>query len=62
MMKKLMTSKLFPVALSLSSTSVLAHTGHLSNETIHGLLHVEHIIALVAVGVIAFLAYTLRDK
>ena len=57
-----MTSKLFPVALSLTSTPVLAHTGHISNEAVHGLLHVEHIIALVAVGVIAFLAYTLRDK
>lgn len=62
MMKRLLTSKLLPVALSLTSTSVLAHTGHMSNEAVHGLLHVEHIIALVAAAAIAFLAYSFRDK
>ncbi len=62
MMKKLMTSKLLAVALSLTSTSVMAHTGHMSNEAVHGLLHIEHIIALAAAGVIVFLAYSFRDK
>jgi len=62
MMKKLLTFKVLPVALSLISTSVLAHTGHMSNEVVHGLLHIEHIIALAAAGVIVFMAYSFRNK
>jgi hypothetical protein len=54
MMKKLLTSKLLPAALSLTSTSVLAHSGHLSNEAVHGLLHIEHIIALAAFVLVAY--------
>jgi hypothetical protein len=63
MMKKSLIFKLLPVALlSLNSTSVLAHSGHLSNATVHGLLHAEHIIALVAAGIIAYLAFAFRGK
>jgi len=57
MMKKLLAS-----TLALSSTSVLAHTGHLSNDSVHGLLHVEHIAALVAVGLIAYLVKVFISK
>ena len=62
MIKKLMTFKLIPAILALSATSAMAHPGHLPSETGHGLLHIEHIIALTAAGVIAYLAYRLRDK
>ncbi len=48
--------------LSLASTAALAHPGHIANETIHGLLHSEHIIALVAVGIIAYALKSLRNK
>ena len=66
-MKRLQLSKLSPALLSLAlllpvSTSVSAHTGHLSNETVHSFLHVEHIIMLVAAGLIVYLVKTLRDK
>ena len=57
MMKKLLAS-----TLALSSTSVLAHTGHLSNDSVHGLLHVEHIATLVAVGLIAYLVKVFISK
>lgn len=62
MIKKLMTFKLIPAILALSATSAIAHPGHLPNETVHGLLHIEHIIALAVAGVIAYLAYRLRNK
>ncbi len=54
-MKKLLIYKLLLVFLSLLSTSALAHTGHLFNETVHGFLHVEHIITLLAVALIVYL-------
>ena len=67
-MKKLLTSKLLMATLSLVATTALfpattlAHSGHLSNETVHGFLHVEHIIALVAVGLITYFVSVLRKK
>ncbi len=54
--------KLLVTILLLTSTSALAHPGHLPVETAHGFLHIEHIIALAAVGVIAFVVTLLRDK
>lgn len=54
--------KLLMMMLSLVSTSSLAHPGHLPVETTHGFLHIEHIIALAAIGVIAFVVTSLRDK
>jgi hypothetical protein len=47
---------------SLGSTAVHAHPGHVAGETLHGLLHIEHIIPLVAAGAIALAVYTLRGK
>ena len=61
-MKKLLTSKLLLVTLFLVSTSAIAHTGHLPNETVHGLLHIEHIIALVAAGLIVYFVSVVRKK
>ncbi len=46
----------------LFSTTVHAHPGHIADETIHSLMHIEHIIPLVAAGAIAFAVYTLRSK
>ena len=53
MMKKLLT-----LTLTLVSTSALAHSGHLPEESVHGLLHIEHIIGLI---VFAFVAYTVAN-
>ncbi len=50
------------VLASLGNTAVHAHPGHIANETVHSLLHIEHIIPLVAAGAIAFAIYTLRGK
>ena len=54
-MKKLLLSKLSLALLLPVSSSALAHTGHLSNESVHGFLHVEHIIMLAAAGLIVYL-------
>jgi hypothetical protein len=62
MMKKLITIKLLPVMLSLASTSALAHPGHMPDETVHGLLHVEHIITLAAAGAIVYLVYRFLNR
>ena len=68
MMKKLLVSKLLLAALSLATTvalfpaTALAHTGHLANETVHGFLHAEHIIAITAIALIAYFVSILRNK
>jgi len=46
----------------LFSSSVMAHTGHLTNESMHSFLHIEHIIALVSIGIIAVAVKKLRHK
>lgn len=66
-MKKLFASKLYLTklslaALSLASTTASAHTGHLANETVHGLLHSEHIITIIAIGFIAYYLTVVRRK
>ena len=61
-MKKLLASKLLLVTLFLVSTSTLAHTGHLSNESVHGFLHIEHIVMLAAVALIVYLIKVSNDK
>jgi hydrogenase/urease accessory protein HupE len=62
-MKKLLLSKyLLLTLLLLLSTSALAHTGHLANESAHGFLHVEHIIMLVAVGLVVYIVKVLSNK
>ena len=61
-MKKLLISTLSLTLLLLVSTSAIAHTGHLSNESVHGLLHVEHIIMLAAAGLIIYLIKVSSNK
>lgn len=61
-MKKLLISKLSLTILLLVSTSAMAHTGHFSNESVHGLLHVEHIIMLAAAGLIIYLIKASSNK
>ena len=62
MMKKLILPILSLTVLSLASTTAFAHTGHISNEAVHGFLHVEHIIAITAIGLIAYFVGVLRNK
>lgn len=61
-MKRSLLAKLSLMLSSLVSTSVFAHTGHLANDSVHGWLHSEHIIALVAIGLTAYLLDVLRRK
>ncbi len=61
-MKRSLLAKLSLMISSLVSTSALAHTGHLANDSVHGFLHSEHIIALVAIGLTAYLVAVLRRK
>ena len=57
-----MMKKLLLIALALTSTSALAHTGHLLNESSHGFFHAEHVIALAIIGIVALFAHRLRNK
>ena len=57
MMKKSLTT-----ILLLTSTSVLAHSGHLTNESAHSFLHTEHIIMLAALGIIAYVIKVFGNK
>jgi hypothetical protein len=50
-----MIKKLLVTILSLTSTSLLAHTGHLPNESVHGFLHIEHIIVIATIALVAYL-------
>ncbi len=61
-MKNLLLSKLSLALLLPFSTSVLAHTGHLPSESVHGFLHVEHIIMLAAAGLVVYLIKVSGNK
>ena len=51
-MKKL----LIPILLSVTN-STYAHTGHITEEAIHSLFHIEHIIIIALVGIVAFIIH-----
>ncbi len=53
-MKRSLLAKSSLMLSSLVSTSVFAHTGHLANESVHGWLHVEHIVAIVTIGLVIY--------
>jgi len=57
-----MMKKLLLTVLALTSTSAQAHTGHLFNESAHGLLHAEHVITLAFIGIVALSIHILRNK
>jgi len=55
--------KIFSILTTvLFSTSAIAHTGHMANESWHSFLHVEHIIALVSMGIVAVAIKKLLNK
>ena len=55
-------SKALALLPMLAAPAVFAHTGHGINESVHGLLHVEHVVALAAAGLIALATFSLRNK
>jgi hydrogenase/urease accessory protein HupE len=61
-MKKILTNLLLTIISVLTSTSALAHTGHLTTESLHSFIHVEHIVLLVMVGLVALSTYISRNK
>jgi len=56
-MKSLAASIYSLAILLLTSTTALAHSGHLPDEPWHGFLHVEHVIVFAVIG---FLVYVLK--
>ena len=54
-MKNIITSLFSIVALLFTAGTALAHTGHIVAESVHGFLHVEHIIMLAAAAIIVYL-------
>jgi hypothetical protein len=61
-MKKILTNLLLTIFSVLISTSALAHTGHLTVDSVHSFIHVEHIVLLVMVGLVALSLYVSRNK
>lgn len=50
------------ILAGLFSPAVHAHPGHVVEQSLHSLLHVEHIIALTAAAVVACTLFFLRKK
>jgi hydrogenase/urease accessory protein HupE len=61
-----MKRKIFMIAsliLATMSPSIsLAHSGHLADESVHHLLHAEHLIIIISIGLIAFTIDVIRRK
>jgi hydrogenase/urease accessory protein HupE len=51
MMKKLILLTCIAVPALVTPTAAFAHAGHSLQEQIHGFLHVEHLLILLAIGV-----------
>lgn len=46
--------KMIIVTTALLSSTAFAHSGHIPDNSVHSLLHIEHVIALTAIVVVAF--------
>ena len=55
-----MMKKLILLVSATAPVTVLAHTGHGIEEQVHGFLHVEHLLTLVAIIAIAAIAKTIK--
>ena len=64
-MKRVERFKLFSflsIMAGLLSPAVYAHPGHVAQQSMHSLLHVEHILTLAAAAVVACIVLVLRNK
>ena len=59
-MKKLLTSTLS--LITMTSGAAIAHSGHMTNESVHGFLHIEHIMALAAIVLTAYLLAKSKNR
>ena len=57
-------TRLTALALSTSMLSPVlhAHPGHIADQSLHSLLHIQHIIALAAAAAFTFALYAWRNK
>ena len=58
-MKRLLTVSSL---LSVASSAAMAHAGHVADESAHGPLHLEHVIVLLIIGVVVYLAKGMKSK
>jgi len=54
--------RLTGLLLLAAPATVFAHPGHLANEQVHGLLHGEHIVLLLAIVAIVYLLDFIRNR
>jgi len=47
---------------SLASPTVLAHPGHVADQSLHSLLHIEHVLVLATAAVVSLAVYASRKK
>ena len=57
-----MMKKIIMATLTLISTSALAHTGHVADESLHSALHSEHLMVLAAIILTAYVAVVFGRK
>ncbi len=50
-----------PLLTGLLSPPVYAHPGHDTANTLHGLLHTEHLLILLAIGVIFIISVLIKE-
>jgi hypothetical protein len=61
-MKRFLTSSSLVALFSFGSSSAMAHAGHVADESLHGPLHLEHVIALLIIGVAVVVLKKMSSK
>ncbi len=61
-MKKFLTGIIVVAMSAFSSSAVMAHAAHVAGESLHGPLHLEHVLGLLVIGVAALLMKIIRSK
>ena len=64
-MKKIVMNKLWLLISALFLIPVpaaTAHTGHLTEDSMHSFLHTEHIIMFLLIGLVIYTLNIFRDK
>lgn len=61
-MKNLLMKNILLVLFVFSSSTAMAHSGHVTDGSAHGLFHPEHVIVLFAIGIVIFMIKRMSRK
>ena len=59
--KRIKQLSALPLLSGLLSPAVYAHPGHDTANTLHGLLHTEHLLILLAIGVVIAISVLIKE-